>query len=112
MFFSKLSCYVHNIDVFEGGGFACPHDKGKKSASEFKLDSNASCLTFLDIFGVILGAKFVHKSYHFLGGFKKAPVGPPPEDGGAIVGPGCLPRIPFHGILRQNTGTGDWMLRL
>ena len=47
---SKLSFYLHNIDVSEGGGFACPHEKGKKSASEFKLDSNASCLTFLERF--------------------------------------------------------------
>ena len=31
---------------------------------------------------------------------------------GANVGLGCLPRIPFHGILRQKTGTGDWMLGL
>ena len=46
---SKLLFYIHNIDVFKGGGFACPHEKGKKSASEFKLDSNASCLTFLEL---------------------------------------------------------------
>ena len=54
---SNLSFYLHNIDVFEGGGFACPHDKGKKSASEFKLDSNASCLTFLELFRSHFGSQ-------------------------------------------------------
>ena len=68
---SKLSFYVHNIEVFEGGGFACPHEKGKKSASEFKLDSNASCLTFLEFFRWHFGSQIRSQIVSFFGRLQK-----------------------------------------
>ena len=79
---SNLLFYVHNIDVFEGGGFACPHDKGKKSASEFKLDSNASCLTFWELFRNHFGIQIRSQIVSFFGRLQKGAGHPPPKKTG------------------------------
>ena len=79
---SKLLFYIHNIDVFEGGGFACPHDKGKTSASEFKLDSNASCLTFLELLLTHFGSQILSQIVSFFGRLEKGAEAPPPQKTG------------------------------
>ena len=68
---SNVLFYVHNIDVFEGGGFACPHDKGQTAASELKLASIASCLTFLDHFGRHFGSQIRSIIVSFFGRLQK-----------------------------------------
>ena len=95
---SKLLFYVHNIDVFEGGGFACPHDKGKTSASEFNLDSNASCLTFLDLFGSHFGSQIRSKIVSIFGRLQKAAEWTPPRRRGSNSGSRVPPQdtISWH----------------
>ena len=95
---SNLLFYVHNIDVFEGGGFACPHDKGKKSASEFKLDSSASCLTFLELFRSHFGTQLRSQIASIFGRLQKGAGWTPPKRRGSKCGSGVPPQdtISWH----------------
>ena len=91
--------YFYNIDVFEGGGFACPHDKGKKSASEFKPDSSVSCLTFLEFFRSHFGSQIRSQIASIFGRLQKgAEYPPPPKRRGSKCGSGVPPQdtISWH----------------
>ena len=69
---------LHNVDVFEGCGLACPHDKGKKSASESDLDSNASCLTVLELFRSYFGSQIRSQIASIFERLQKGAEYPPP----------------------------------
>ena len=94
----KLLFFIHHIDVFEGGGLARPHDKGKKSVSESDLDSNASCLTFFDLFVSHFGSQIRSQIVSFFGRLQKAAATPPPKRRGSKCGSGVPPQdtISWH----------------